>query len=725
MITAGQTRNDEKTYKMLKEVLWSIGSRDGRSEALVDTYTEPNRLGNVIWRVATSVSEPQAQRWPLFHPSEADPDAGYRLHPYSIEFLLDSAPVVPHLLRIHYLVITPRLPHLEMRVNGVAGCACLRPAPSQSGEIRVHAGLHTTIYSEAVAEVVIPPALLRPGENRLTLVCRDAGETIRVERSEAVKRLDRMASSAGILYQGITFSRLDEPPSTSVANLTIRPSVIYREAAQGFLVERCQLYLELNHGIDPTRLSLSLESDGRTEQLELSLPATTFGHLHQAFELFDGDGPVTYRIRGKVNGEAFEQAGRFARRRKWNVYLTPHAHTDIGYTHRQWEVAERLCRNIDKALDLLAESGPDQQPAGPRSFAYHLDSSWALETYLATRSERRRRQLVEQIRAGGFSVPSIYVDMFTQYAALEDLIRNGEFTESVLRPEGMHTDFSTVVDVASLTGSLPSILEGSGVRYLVHANNQDRGPFRLNGGLHRSSPFFWEGVNGGKVLVWLAKMYCELRKVCGSPPVLSSAERGLEMWLDEYETAEYAPDAVLLYGQEADNTDLDPQPVSFVKRWNETYAYPKLIACNVSEFFRTVEERFGATLRTVKGDGGAYWEDGVGSSIVPSMQVRGVQAMLPAAERLEALAVLHNEERVYPAQDFDEAWRQLLLFDEHTWGAFLSCRDPDALLQQDQWAIKEHMARDRGGTGRDALRGRAGLGAGDGSNPGRDAISRP
>lgn len=677
-----------------QEILWSIGSPDGRSEDLVDTYKEPTRLDGAVWRVAGTSAEPQKQQWPLFHPSEADPDAGYRLHPYTIEFSLDSAPAVPHLLRIHSLVITPRLPHLEVQVNGVSGCAYLRPTPSQSGEIRVHAGLHTTIYSEGVAEIIIPPALLQQGENRLTLICRDAGEMILVERTEAIKRLDRMASSAGLLYQWITFSRLDDQPRGTVAKLTIKPSIIYRKATGGSLVERCHLYLELRRGIEPTQLTLSLENDGRTEQMTVPVRATAFGHLHQAFELFDGHGPVKYCVRGEVNGEVFEQAGQFVRRRKWKVYLTPHAHTDIGYTHRQWEVAERLCRNIDTALDLLAESAAEeQQPGCPRSFAYHLDSSWALETYLATRGERRRHQLMEQIRAGRISLPSIYVDMLTQYAALEDLIRNGEFTESVLRPEGMRADFSTVVDVASLSGSLPAVLEGSGVRYLVHANNQDRGPFRLNGGLHRISPFFWEGVNGGKVLVWLAKMYCELRKVCGSPPVLSSAERGLEMWLDEYETGEYAPDAVLLYGQEADNTDLDPQPMRFVTRWNEMYAYPRLIACNVSEFFRYVEEHFGEALRTVKGDGGAYWEDGVGSSIVPSMEVRRAQAMLPAAERLEALAVVHNEDWTYPGRHFDEGWRQLLLFDEHTWGAFLSCGEPEALLQQDQWSIKEHMAR--------------------------------
>jgi hypothetical protein len=691
---------------MREHTLWSIGSPDGRSPDLIDTYKQPTLLGDVAWRVPSD-GQPTQQRWPLFHPSEADPDAGYRLHPYTIEFSLAEAPREAHLLRIHYLAIAPRLAHLEIVVNGVSGFAYLRPRPSQSGEIRLQSGLHTTIYAEGILELIVPAALLRAGENRLTLISRDGGETLLVDRIEAIRRLDRMASGAGFIYQALSFARLANAPADLV-KVEIAPSVIYHADAGGALAERCQIYIELGRAVAATALTLTLHDRQREDRVSIAIPATQFGHIQATFDLFDGDGPVEYSLQGIINGAAFNQTGVLSRRRKWKVYLTPHAHTDIGYTHRQWEVAERLCRNIDAALDMLENDQPlvehrEQLPAArqsassiqhPPAFAYHLDSSWALETYLATRGKRGRRRLIEQVRAGRVGIPSMYVDLLTQYAGLEDLIRNNEFSESFLRPAGLAADFASIVDVASLSGALPTLLAGAGVRYLVHANNQDRGPFRLNGGLHRLSPFYWQGAGGGRVLVWLSKMYCELRKVCGSPPVLSSAERGLELWLDEYERADYAPDAVMLYGQEADNTDIDPQPAGFVRRWNATYAYPRLIACDVSEFFNYVESGFGEQLKTVKGDGGAYWEDGVGSTIAPAIDVRRAQALLPAAERLEALAAIHNPDWAFPLRHYDDAWRSVLLFDEHTWGAFLSGPDPDALLQHDQWAVKLHMARD-------------------------------
>lgn len=668
---------------MSTQTLWSIGSRDGRSEQLIDNYKQPDIIGKVIWDVA----EGTEQKWPLFHPSEADPDSGYRLHPYQIHFDLDHEPTGSYVLAVQYVVIAPLLAFIELEVNGQKGRAYLRPSPSESGEIRLHAGLHTSIYSEGFCEVVIPAKWLCRQGNAVTLVSRDGGDYISVDNIEKIKRFDRMANGAGFIYQLISFSKLAEKPDEPVARLDVNPTVLYRKTIDGDLAEKINVFLELNESVSAGYFSITFDLGIGQKTIEFPVVTTPFGHLQFDLDLKDGEGVVPYFAKGQIDGIEFEKEGAVQRRRKWKVFLTPHAHTDIGYTHRQWEVAERLCRNIDTALEWLSRENAT-------SFAYHLDASWVLDTYLATRGPDQIRQLIQQVKVGKVGIPHSYVDLLTQIASLEALIRNGEDTEAFLRPEGMRAEFTSVVDVPSMTGSLPAVLQDSGVKYLVHANNQDRGPFRLNGGLHKKSPFYWEGHAGGKVLVWLAKMYCELRKVCGSPPVASSAERGLEMWLDEYENDDYEPDAVLLYGQEADNTDIDPQPMAFVEGWNDTYAYPKLIPCDVQQFFEYVEAGFGDKLQTVKGDGGAYWEDGASSTIVPTMKIREAQAMLPVAERLESLAVIHRENGAYPANLFTEAWKSTLQYVEHTWGAFLSGPDPQALLQHDQWEVKEQFARD-------------------------------
>ena len=639
--------------------LWALGRGD-----LVDTYETPAATGDVLWRAGR-----EAPRWPLFHPSEADPDAGYRRRAYAIDFELGA--VAPaYALELDLLVTSPRPAFLELSVGGARGLAFLRPLPSASGEIRLRAGLHTAIYAESALRVVLPGGLLRPGTNRLTLTACDDGEVLRVDNAEAVRRLDRMASAAGLVYQRLALGELDEPPATRAELL---PSVVHRRGGDGVLRALCELHVELAGPFAGGTLELEVPE----EALTLELPPAAFGHLRVPFELADGPAESGYRLSGGL----LDERGTLRRRRKWTVHVTPHAHTDIGYTHRQSEVAERQARSVDAGLALDA---------------CHVDSAWVLEQWLETRGPNRHAALGERIGSGRFGVSGLYVDLLTQHAALEDLVRNATAAARLLERVGARTDFASVVDVPSISGSLPSVLAAAGLPYLVHASNQDRGPFRVNGALHRSSPYWWEGNGGGRVLVWLAKMYCELRKVCGSPPVPDAARRGLDLWLQEFERDDYEPDVVLLYGQEADNTDLDPQPLDFVRLWNETFEWPRLVPSDVSAFFRAVAP-LGDRLPAVRGDGGAYWEDGCGSAAAATALARRAQADLPAAERLAALAALHQDGRAFPSQRFDEAWRTLLLWDEHTWGAFLSAREPDALLQQDQWAVKERFAREAGG----------------------------
>ena len=671
---------------MSESLLWRIGSPDGRSPDLVDNYRDPAHFGEATWIVGKS-----DQRWPLFHASEADPDGHYRPYIHTVRFALTGSPSPAYRLTLHVLAIAPRLGHLEITINGVAGRVYLRLQPSTSGDILLQPGLHAAIYAEGTTEVIVPGELLRVGDNTLTLRAIDGGAFTRIDRREKIARLDRMATGAGFIYRGLEWRALSEAPVDSV-QAHIEPSVIYIRTPDGSLRERCHLHIETTRALSAADWSLELTDDSAPRTLTVPVPGLAFGHWRFLFDIADGYRPVKYRLRGPTGRgdagvvDAAAEIGAFTRRRKWQVYITPHAHTDVGYTHRQWEAVERMSRNLDVAVDWLREH--------PKAFAYHLDSSIALDHYLSTRAPDRAHALLDQVHAGRLGVPTNTIIPLTHLAALEDLIRNGEASEDVLRPLGRSARFAAIVDVPSLTSALPSILQGSGVPYLIHAANQDRGPLRLHGGLHRHSPFYWQGPHGGLVLVWLSKMYCELRKVCGSPPDLSAAERGLGLWLDEFETPGYAPDMVLLYGQEADNTDLDPQPIDFTSAWNDRYAYPRLVPSNVESFFADVEARFGKHLTTITGDGGAFWEDGAGSTQDATRLARQAQATLPAAERLSALAMLHQPRLAVPQADFDEAWKQVLLFDEHTWGAFLSATDPDAILQRDQWAVKEDMARE-------------------------------
>lgn len=615
--------------------------------------------------------------WPSFHASQADPDGGYENHTYTVRFPMKEPARCALCLEI--VASTPRLPDILLSVNGRQGMLypCLKPCPER--EIKPAHALHAAIYSKERLVIPIGEELLVRGENTLSITAVDDKDYFRVDNPQAILRLDRMASACGFHY-GLLALYCD-PEEDSLPQASMRPGVVYVKSGDE-LKEKCVCVLTPSFtGKAPEEFmgTIFLSFEGGSMTLPYAFQNLGLGQYCVPFLLSDGQGEVTYRVTGAVNAE-----GTFMRRRKWKVYTTPHAHTDIGYTHRQWEVAERMNRNLDTALAML--EGENRE-----SFSYILDSSWALDDFLDTRGMDALPRLIAAVREGKLGIPANYVDLLTQFASLEDLIHNGDFSQSLLAPYGLAADRADMVDVASATGAYPTILNGMGVKYLLHADNQDRGPFRLNGGLHRKSPFWWEGPDGSRILTWLARMYCELKKVCGSPGSVPAAERGLDMWLKEYEREDYAPDAVILYGQEADNTDLDIRMAAFQKAWGEYAEYPKLIPSDGSSFFEYVLT-YGDTFPVYRGDEGAYWEDGAASSLLASVLVRKAQAGLKCAETLESLAVLHTPGAHFPAEQYAAAWKHVLLYDEHTWGAFLSGSDPDSLLQRDQWRVKENMA---------------------------------
>ncbi|HWI59735.1 MAG TPA: glycoside hydrolase family 38 C-terminal domain-containing protein, partial [Bacillota bacterium] len=117
-------------------------------------------------------------------------------------------------------------------------------------------------------------------------------------------------------------------------------------------------------------------------------------------------------------------------------------------------------------------------------------------------------------------------------------------------------------------------------------------------------------------------------------------------------------------------------------------AYPKLVIATSEEMFRDFEQRYGDQIPTARGDFTPYWEDGAASSARETALNRATADRLSQAEALFAL----RQPKAYPAEAFYDAWRNVILYDEHTWGAHNSISQPDHPFVKSQWAIKQAFA---------------------------------
>ncbi|HLP17729.1 MAG TPA: glycoside hydrolase family 38 C-terminal domain-containing protein, partial [Bacteroidota bacterium] len=57
----------------------------------------------------------------------------------------------------------------------------------------------------------------------------------------------------------------------------------------------------------------------------------------------------------------------------------------------------------------------------------------------------------------------------------------------------------------------------------------------------------------------------------------------------------------------------------------------------------------------------------------------------------------------YPTPEFEEAWKKILLYTEHTWGAWQSVSDPEHPMTKEQWAVKQSYALDADARSRQLL----------------------
>jgi hypothetical protein len=165
-------------------------------------------------------------------------------------------------------------------------------------------------------------------------------------------------------------------------------------------------------------------------------------------------------------------------------------------------------------------------------------------------------------------------------------------------------------------------------------------------------------------------------------------EENIFGYLDDLTESGYPYDlTVLRYNIGSDNGPPDPGLPASVRAWNERYASPTIVISSVPRAFRALEAKYGTTLPRRRGDLTGHWEDGVQST------ARETAAVRRTAEALQQTEDLAARWRVtLPAAVLANAWRFVLLYYEHTWGAWNSIGEPEVAPVQAQWARKQSFA---------------------------------
>ena len=375
------------------------------------------------------------------------------------------------------------------------------------------------------------------------------------------------------------------------------------------------------------------------------------------------------------------------------IWLLPHSHVDIGYSDPQPVVERNHWRYYREAIALAAKSAG--YPEGAR-FKWNTEQAWAVETYFRQAGEAEKSDFVEAVRRGSIGLQATLAGVLTGLCHPEELFQLTSFARGLGELAGRPVDSVMVTDIPGQSWSFVPALALAGVKYVSSGPNYMPSLFdggdRIGWALKAwgDKPFYWISPSGKeKVLFWMAgRGYSWFHSLNMGSLTKAPAYRIFE-YMDELAEKRYPYSMVQVrYTVGGDNGPPDPDLAGCVRSWNEKYTSPRIVIATTSEMFAEFERRHGASVPEVRGDFTGYWEDGAASSAKETAMGRAAPERLIQAEALWSILGKNG----FPAGKDDEAWRQVVLFSEHTWGASDSVTNPDGEGPRAQWAYKKAFA---------------------------------
>lgn len=629
--------------------LWHIGSLDadygefaiaGRYAAFSTAFSE-----GVTFTVGKS--DP-ARDWPFIQPGPSDVWAGSQPHTFTILFDLDEVPTSACRLMLALVSAQRSMPpSVTVTINGHA-CE-LSATPRGSGDEALN---DPKAGAPSRQSFVFPSGWLKTGANQADITTT-AGSWMLYD---AVKLEDGIAST----------------PDISRIEATCTP--MFRKVSDD-LRQAVRVRVE-NMGLSGSGMLSMSGEDGVEQPVEIPQGTANLMLLVPPFAQ-EGRRKITLQTENQSIEAEFDARPE----RQWNLYVAASAHTDIGYTDLQEKC---MALHVDNAI-----AGLDAAATDP-DFRWNLEVFAQYDWFNELKPERVA-DLDREIKSGKIGLTALYLNMLTGLCSGAEMMRLLAPAQACGRRLGAPVLMASLNDVPTSVGTLPMFLRNAGVRYFAEAINEDRGPVFMHCDPEMiQSPFWWEAPDGSRVLAIFTRTYFQVWQI-KLHESMAAVEDTLPGFLDKFVREDYPGDAIFINGAFLDNCAMTPDYAKVAEEWNQTWDYPKFILSTPEAYFQHIEEQFGNDLPVYRGDMGTFWEDGAASSAAETAMVRWAKNKVATAEKWEALAAMRGTITLAP-EGFGDIWKNILYYDEHTWGSAVSISDPNNPQSTGQWTRKAAYA---------------------------------
>ena len=235
------------------------------------------------------------------------------------------------------------------------------------------------------------------------------------------------------------------------------------------------------------------------------------------------------------------------------------------------------------------------------------------------------------------------------------------------------------------------------MQYFVISSNPFRGAIIPNGRVNAVA-VWWEGPDGNRVLTWFSRQYQQFEGLFTKNNSEAAGVNSLPIFLQTYSTAEYIPDAVLIYGTQSDNRPFLASELDFPEQWNKDFAFPNLRIATLDEFFGYMGTELRRFTSHDERRWGLWWgRDGGLQRPLCGTSPEGQGASFGCRNVCGARRGQFPDIR-YPIELDNSIWQNLHFYTEHTWGAEGTWRRPEHdeanVLRRDKEAFSEDAAHE-------------------------------
>ncbi|MDR9366292.1 MAG: glycoside hydrolase family 38 C-terminal domain-containing protein [Balneolaceae bacterium] len=644
--------SNEESIVNQSEYIWKIGENDGLSIEFKAGHQE---------ELTFDVSEHQSPDFPGRHLGSKSPITGEKESPYNIVFDLPDHQGENYRLTLDLIYSTGSPELIEISVNGKNGIFSVEYDVKQDAN---DGEANSLLLTKQCLVVPINGEWVHEENNQITIVPIGVG---------------------GMSYDAISFENNENQDVTSIPP-HLKPSVYY-QYEDGELKGVAHLEIPFESSFENGEAEIEFENERVTTSFDSD--GYDFGLLRKKVMVPDLEAAekITLNVSLDQNSVSIEQ--QYVPEKKWTLFVTPRVHNDVGFTDLQPHVNELDNRNTDRVLEVL-----DKYP----SYVFNFETSWLVDNYLESRTDYYKNKFLEYSVEGRAPVNALYLNLLTGLSSGEELYRATYYTYKLHRDHGIDFNWASLTDAPSHSWFLPTLLTDVGVKGFVVGSNQTRAPILRFSNLNEESPFYWEGMNGEKIMKWYARSYLHLARLTRvggwqGPPNLDIMKVNVPQALERYRREDYAPDAIMIYGAYVDNALIpEDADATIIEEWNSEFEYPKLVTASDADFYDYIDENFSNELKTYRGGAGAYWEDGAASTSKATKKVQKAQEMLPMAETAASFSSMLMPRYSYKSELFNDIWKNILFYNEHTWGAFNAISQPEREFVTRQWEIKENYA---------------------------------